>query len=496
MPNKPDQALPGEEEPLPLAVLRQHWKKIFYGAAAAVLLIWGLAALGDGLFGRAGHWVTQLAQYGSEPVMIYAQAVFVREELPLPGSAGGTAVPLLEPGERVGKGQAYALVCPEDGAAGVLKRQMVLEQRLRWLQEAEEARSYQALSAEQLGRQVDECFTDFLRALDGGGFTGISARQEVFLQRATTLEAALGRPVDFTGEIAEVKRQLAGLRAQADPAGFARLETPGSGDYYPAADGFERVYTPQALAQVNTVEELRALLEKPPSAAEANAKLVTGFRWYMAAVLPGGQAQQLEEGARYQVMFPQESARVFTMRVEKVRRGGEEALAVFSCEDKDDTVQCLRGAAAEIVLETADGLRVPSSALRFPGPGENPARRYVYIVRAGQLQLREVEVLYNDGTDMIVAWGLPNETFAVEGDRITVKGELTITEAAENTPIKARATCSDFCIAARRGIISPNGCPGSWAWRLAFCIRPGAEPSPRHGPAAEPWSRIPMCVRG
>ncbi|MCL2495587.1 MAG: hypothetical protein FWE98_08070 [Oscillospiraceae bacterium] len=433
MPNKPDQTLPGEEEPLPLAVLRLHWKKIFYGAAAAVLLIWGLAALGDSLFGRSGHWVTQLAQYGSEPVKINAQAFFVREELPLPGAAGGTAVPFAQPGERVGKGQAYALVCPDDAAAGVLKRQMVLEQRLRWLQEAEEARSYQALSAEQLGRQVDECFTDFLRALDGGGFAGISARQEVFLQRATTLEAALGRPVDFAGEIAEVKRELADLRARADPAGFARLEAPGSGDYYPAADGFERVYTPQALAQVNTVEELRALLKCAPlENASGGAKLVTGFRWYMAAVLPGGQAQQLEEGARYQVMFPQESARAFTMRVERIRRGGEEALAVFSCEDKDDAIQCLRGAAAEIVLETADGLRVPSSALRFPGPGENPARRYVYIVRAGQLQLREVEVLYDDGTDMIVAWGLPNETFAVEGDRIAVQGELTVIEAAEN----------------------------------------------------------------
>jgi len=132
-PNKPDQApaLPGEEESLPLAVLRLHWKKFFFGAAAAVLLIWGLAVVGDGLVGRSRHWVTQLAKHESLPVTISAQAIFVREEMPLPGAAGGAVVPLAEPGTRVGAGQAYALVCPDGDGAGALRRQLDLEQRLR-----------------------------------------------------------------------------------------------------------------------------------------------------------------------------------------------------------------------------------------------------------------------------------------------------------------------------------------------------------------------------
>ncbi|MDR2686598.1 MAG: hypothetical protein LBB75_02510, partial [Oscillospiraceae bacterium] len=274
-PKKPYQspALPGEEESLPLAVLRLHWKKIFFGAAAAVLLIWGLAVVGDGLAGRSRHWVTQLAKYESQPVTIGAPATFVREEMPLPEAAGGVVVPLMEPGTRVGAGQAYALVCPDGRGAEALSRQLVLEQRLRWLRDAEESKSYQALNAEQLGRQVDECFAEFLKALDGGDCAGLPARQEVFLQRATTLEAALGRPVDFAGEIAEANRQLEDVRAQIDPAGFTRLEAPGSGAYYPATDGLEPVCTPQALAQVNTPEDLLALREQVP-AGTGGAKLV------------------------------------------------------------------------------------------------------------------------------------------------------------------------------------------------------------------------------
>jgi len=430
-------ALPGEEESLPLAVLRLHWKKIFYGAAAVVLLIWGLAVVGDGLVGRGRHWVTALAGFESQPVTISALAIFVREEIPLAGAAGGTVVPLTEPGTRVGVGQAYALVCPDGHGAEALKGQLVLEQRLRWLRDAEEARSYQALNAEQLGRQVDECFVDFLKALDRGDFIGITQRQETFLQRATTLEAALGRPVDFTGEIAETKRQLEDLRTQIDPASAGRLDAPDSGVYYPATDGLELVYTPQALAQIDSPEDLQALLDRT-CAAVGEAKLVTGFRWYMVAELPGGQAQQLEEGAKYQVMFPQESARSFTMKVEKVRGGGEGAVAVFSCEEKDDTIQCLRGAKAEILMDTVDGLVVPSAALRFFEKGEGQAKRpytAVYIVRAGQLQLREVDLLYQDVAAgvAVVAWGRQNEAQAVEGDRITVQGKLqSVTKPAEN----------------------------------------------------------------
>jgi len=428
--------VPPGEEAQPLAVFRLHWKKFFFGTAAVVLAVWGLAVLGDGLIGHAKHWVTARAGYEQLPVRIEAQVIFVREEVPLPGAAGGVVVTLTEPGTRVGAGQPYALVCQDNLGAQALSRRRVLEQRLRWLQDAEEAKSYQALNAEQLGRQVDECFMDFLKVLDNGDCVGLPAQQDLFLHRATTLEAALGRPVDFSGEIAGTQRELAALNTQIDTTGLAELKAPGSGEYYPAADGLERVLTPAALMEVYSTQDLQALREKQPVAASAMGKLVTGFRWYMAAVLPGGQAQQLEEGAKYRVVFPQESAREFTMKVERIRRGGEEAVALFSCDEKDDTIQRLRSAKAEIIMDVVDGLSFPSAALRFLEKGEGQAKRpytAVYIVRAGQLQLREVDVLYQDGAKAVVAWGRQNEAQAVEGDRITVQGKVqSVTRPAEN----------------------------------------------------------------
>lgn len=433
-----DAVLPGEEIQ-PLAVLRLHWKKIFFVAAGVVLLVWGVAVIGDSLVGRGGNWVTDQASYVRQDVTLDAQVTFVREEVPLSSSGDGVVFMLTQPGHRVGAQQAYALVCGSRSDAENLSRQEMLEQRLSWMQDAEEAKTYQALNAEQLGKQVNTCFSGFLQALESGDCTALPEQQEEFLHRATTLEAALGRPVEYAQEIAAVQQQLNSLRSQTNPDTCTKLTTERSGDYYPVTDGLEQVLTPQALEQIDTPEALAALLAQAPVAApNAKGKLITSFRWYMTAVLPGGQAPQLEEGGTYRVRFPQESARTFTMRAEKIRRMGDESLVVFSCDEKDDTLQCLRSAKAEIVLDTVEGLKVPAAALRFLEKGEGVAKRtsrVVYIVRAGQLQPREVELLHWDAEMAVVAWGNQSEAVSVSGDRITITGKIQAIDQQSETKL-------------------------------------------------------------
>ncbi len=438
MPKKTYQSpITPEEEALPLAVLQTHWKKIFFIAAAVVLLIWMVAVFGDSLIGRSKHWVTEQAKYVEKPVVLHADVIFIREESLLPGNTSGVLVMQVESGMRVGANQPYALVCQNQSDAELLAQQRVLEQRLRWLQDAEEAKTYHALNADELGLEVAECFGEFLKALDSGKCADLPERQEVFLHRATTLEAALGRPVAFAGEIADTKKELNSLRAQVDPAKLTQLEAAGSGDYYPAVDGLEQALTPQALQNINTVEALDKLRATPAKAVtNTTGKLVTGLRWYMAAELKAGKAQQMQEGQTYKVMFPQESARTFNMRAEKIRRSGDDAVVVLSCNEKDETMQCLRSAKAEIILDEVEGLEIPAAALRFLEKGTGQQKRpytAVYIVRAAQLLQREVEVLYQDSEIAVVAWGRKNEAMAAEGDRITITGKLqSVTQPSDN----------------------------------------------------------------
>lgn len=431
-------SLPGEEAQV-LAVLRPHWKKIFFVSAAVILLVWGVAVIGDSILGRSSRAVTAQAVYDSKQVTISAEVTFVRDEIRLPASGEGVVVMLADAGERVAAQQSLAMVCDSRTHAEALAKQQDLERRLGWLQEASETQHYHALNAEQLGRQVDETFSEFLKALDRGSFGSIAEQQEFFLHRATTLEAALGEDLDFTAEIAAVQAQLQGLGGQAATGLVTPVASPVSGDYYPIADGLEDRLTVAMLEQI-TVEELTALqqLEARPEDLLSMGKVVADFRWYAVTVIELGQAQQLREGAQYDVLFPQESAREFPMTVEAIHPGKDnKAVVVLSCNEKDDTIHCMRSAKAEIVTETHEGLVIPSAAVRFleKDAGTPLQRSYkgVYIKRAGKTLLREVEVLYQDGETAVIAWGNLNEAKAVAGDRFVIQGKiLSVTSPADN----------------------------------------------------------------
>jgi len=430
MPRKPYQSpTPPEDEFQPLAVLRLHWKKIFFISAGVILLVWGIAVVGDAVAGRAGRWATDKAEYVRQRVVLNADVLFVREELPLEESGGGTVVPQVQPGERVARGESYALVCASSQDAETLSRVRALEQRLRWLQEAARAQHFHALNAERISKQVDSTFTSFLKDLDRGAFGNMDEWKEMFLHRSTTMEAVLGRPVDLSGEISRAQAQLDELRTRMIST-VERL-APQSGCYYPVADGLEDTLTPKRLLAEDTVRHLGRLwaqAEDVGGALQAQGKLVTAFTWYAVVRLSAGDAQKLREGTRYTVVFPQESAREFSMGVRTIRRDGtEQAYVIFDCDEKDDSIQLLRTAKAEIVLRSVDGLRFPSAALRHREVGEGAERRQargVYVVRAGKALWREVEVLTEDRRRAVVAWGTQNEAQTVEGDLVTVSGSI------------------------------------------------------------------------
>ena len=422
------------EENQPLAVLRLHWKKIFFIAAAVILLIWAVAVLGEGLMSQGGRRTTAQARFAQRPVTIRADVTIVRDEMLFSAGDDGIVVMLAEAGERIAAQQNIAVLCNDEQQAEAFAQRNALEQRLRWLTEASEALHYHALDVEQLSREVEDTFVAFLRALERG--EALSGRQELFLQRATTLEAAVGGAVDFSGEIAAAQAELAALQRQISAGQFRYVEAPDSGHYYPTADGFERVFTPAALRDI-TPQGFQELLEREPQQTGGMGRLVTTFRWYAVALMEMGLAQQLRVGARHNVIFPQESAREFTMRVERINRGnGDYAVVVLSAIDVYDTIANIRHAYAEIIVDSVEGLEIPRAALRFVDKGEGARLRQVpavYITQGGRLLLREVDVLYQDDDIAIIAWGNLREAQAVAGDRLIIEGQIqSVAEAQEN----------------------------------------------------------------
>ena len=408
-----------------LAVLQKHWKKLFFVAATIVILIFMVAIVGESLLSQGGRRVVASAQFAQMPVSITAQVTFVRDEILLPQAEDGMLVMLVEPGDRVALEQNVAVLSRSPQQAEALAQHQALTQRLRWLTEASEATHHHALNVEQLGRQVDDTFVQLLREFERGMGGQALQQHEVFLQRATSLEAALGANIDFSGEIAAVQAQLAALAPELGHAGY--VTAPASGQFHAATDGLEHLLTPASLRNI-TPELFASLRENEPEQTPSMGRLVTNFRWYAVAELELGLAQQLRVGTTYTVRFPLESAREFMMQVERIERGqGRYAVVVLSSLEQDETVANLRYAQAEIVVDTVEGLAIPAAAIRFVPKGEGERERTVtavYITHGGQLRLREVDVLHQDAHVAIIAWGNLREAQRVEGDRLVIEGQI------------------------------------------------------------------------
>ena len=92
--------------------------------------------VGDGVLNLSGRLVTAQAKFEGKQVSIGAQALFVREEMPMPSGSEGIVVMMADAGDRVATGQNLAMVCGDGRDAEALTKQTALEQRLRWLLEA------------------------------------------------------------------------------------------------------------------------------------------------------------------------------------------------------------------------------------------------------------------------------------------------------------------------------------------------------------------------
>lgn len=143
-------------------------------------------------------------------------------------------------------------------------------------------------------------------------------------------------------------------------------------------------------AQPGRLAEL--LTYRPQRPEGAFGALVTGVRWYFAALLDEEPATRLSPGERAELSFAQGR---FEARVESVSRPeGGSCAVVFSCAEGLADMLTVRAASAEMLVRRAEGLYVPAEAVY-----ERGGRYFVQALVLGEAVEREIEPLceYKEG---------------------------------------------------------------------------------------------------
>ena len=342
------------------------------------------------------YFAVQLYNYLSDPVSttlvtegqaedtIALNGWLLRDEDVLPAQSGTLSRERQE-GDRVGVGQVLATVYADDGALQTVSQIETLELQLQQLQFA--LTSYlDPDAALKLDTSITGDILTLRQTLTGGDYT--AADSDIAQLKA----AVLKRDHPYTSqeeietEIKAVEGQISSLKASL--SGAATVTAKAAGTYSAVCDGYETVLTTAFLEDV-TPGKLARL--QPAGTESSMGKLIYGDTWYYVVSLPEEQAAQLKALGTVTLRFAKGFDQNLRMQVANVSAAENgQAAVTLSCRKYLAQTTLLRHQAADVILRTYEGLRVPSNALRVSEEGVTG----VYCLDGVTAAFRPVTVLY------------------------------------------------------------------------------------------------------
>lgn len=341
------------------------------------------------------YFAVQLYNYLSDPVnttlvtegqaedTIALNGWLLRDEEVLPAQSG-TLSRVRQEGERVGVGQVLARIYANAGALQTVSQIETLELQLQQLQFA--LTSYlNPDAALKLDTSITGDILTLRQALTGGDYT--AAEGDIAPLKAAVLKRdhPYASQEEIQTEIKSVEGQIKSLEASLSGT---TVTARASGTYSAVCDGYETVLTKAFLEEV-TPGKLAPL--QPVDEQSNMGKLIYGDTWYYVVTLPEEQASYLKSQGAVTLRFAKGFDQNIRMQVVAVSAPEDgQAAVTLSCRKYLAQTTLLRHQAADVILRTYEGLRVPSNALRVSEEGVTG----VYCVDGSTAAFRPVTVLY------------------------------------------------------------------------------------------------------
>ncbi len=199
---------------------------------------------------------------------------------------------------------------------------------------------------------------------------------------------------------------------------IAELSQDSSSGYFfygETVDGYETIFRRSELKAMTAADFER--LRNTPRVATPNGitnvgKLVTGYAWSIALPVKSEITELLEEGDSYDVTFPHEESLTLSMVLERIlpAEEGGQAVLVLACNTHPRNFSYTRFAEVELTLSSAEGYRVPETALT-----QQNGQDGVYILDSGRVSFRAIRVLTR-GEGYVIAYAPSNAERTDETD--------------------------------------------------------------------------------
>lgn len=322
-------------------------------------------------------------------------------------------LPIAGEGEKVAAGQAVAVEYTNREALETASE--IHELRLRITQ-------LESLGGVDTAAAGYDCVSELSKAVQLGD---LSRLDEIALKVETYIFAGKRLP---EAELPALRERLETLERVS--TGMRTVSTPVSGYFSQAVDGFESVGPDNIDLERHPDLKPSGLagLFDDNSGYDAAGKIITGFKWYYAAVIDAEEyhaavvdteeASRLEPGKSLMLQFTGAYRAQTEMLIEGVgRREDDMFVVIFSCERGIHEVTRLRQLNAEIVIREVSGIRIPKEAMRLDDDGT----MFIYLQTGARAERVNVEKLYEFGDSYLVRDGAETGSPLRSGATVIVK---------------------------------------------------------------------------
>lgn len=361
---------------------------------------------------------TELAVNYSIYESIETQGLIFRSETVIP-SKNGHIYYTVKNGARIAKDGVIASVYSSENDGLLADQIEEVDSRISMLRDLQNNDSSTHITLDIIDTQLSNSLNALIADVGDGSFEDAESAKSNLLSLLSKKQIITGKKVDFFAEIAKLEQKKKDLKSQYH-APLSVIRAPVAGYFVDNTDGYESIVSATDPLTLTT-DKLGELLSMEPQSGTASAgKIVGGYEWYFACVVPDAYYNTLAVGNSLSIKMNFVSDEEVPVTVAACNKDNNGKLAVvFRCAYMSEELSDIRKETAQLLMVRHTGLRVPKRAIVI----DDEMQAGVYIRSGNVAAFRKIDQLYSEPADYVICKVKDESGYLQLYDDIIVSGK-------------------------------------------------------------------------
>lgn len=348
------------------------------------------------------------------------EGVYLRNETVVHSAGSGVLSYEHEDSSKVGQSSIVAYRYRNESDIELRRQIEALDKQIAVLTEAEKLVGTDNSQLETITSQINLVHSSLVDCIISGDYKTAADYENQMLEALCKREIAKGESEGYSDKISRLRAERENLSSRIT-GDVQSIYAGGTGYFVSSVDGYEDELTFDGSDTI-TASEINRIIENPDISASGTAvgKLISDYRWRVAAVLDSNKLFGMYEGSKVTLRVGSENAELEAKIISIHDTGADDGTAVyvFECDRLTSAVVGSRVENFKLVVNSYGGLRVSRDAIRYNEAEE----RGVYIVRGSSLVFKKINVIYW-GQDYIICSQEEGDEYLKLYDEIVTEGK-------------------------------------------------------------------------